>query len=212
MFEATYYEIRYRLGQSTVALIPMGSVRNQGPHLPAGSASILASYYSKKIAEALYPYVFQIGKIQYGIGGGLISLKPEVLNSFLLNLVEELSKIGFKKTVLLNTEPANDELLKEFVEKHPVKDMDFLQLNVWDNYPNVQAFENEPKAGSGGAYLTSQILFIDGSLVREDRIKYAGPSMGVEGNASKGSAEAGEAIVSQTTRTLTEKVEEFIRK
>jgi creatinine amidohydrolase/Fe(II)-dependent formamide hydrolase-like protein len=34
----------------------------------------------------------------------------------------------------------------------------------------------------------------------------------VEGDASKASPEAGETIVSQTVRTLVEKVEEFMRK
>lgn len=212
MFEATYYEIRYRLGQSTVGLIPLGSVKNQGPHLPAGSASILASYYSAKISEALQPYVFRTGEIQYGVGGGLISLKPEALNMLLVNLVEELSKLGFKKIVLLNTDSANDLFLKEFIGKHPVKDTNILQLNVWEYYPDVQALEGEPKAGSGGAYLTSQLMFIDRSLVKEDRIKYADSSMGVEGNASKASVEAGEAITAKTTRTLVEKVEELLRK
>lgn len=212
MFESTYYEIRYRLGQSTVGLIPLGSVKNQGPHLPAGSASILASYYSMKIAEALQPYVFRTGEISYGVGGGLISLKPEVLNMLLVNLVDELSKLGFKKIILLNTDPVNDPSLKEFVGKHPVKDTNILQLNVWEHYPDVQVLEGEPKAGSGSAYLTSQLMFIDKSLVREDRIKYADSSMGVEGDASKASLEAGETIATQTIRVLVEKVEELMRK
>ncbi|MGC8832305.1 MAG: creatininase family protein [Thermoproteota archaeon] len=212
MFEATYYEIRYRLGQSTVGLIPLGSVKNQGPHLPAGSASILASYYSMKIAEALQPYVFRTGEIQYGVGGGLISLKPEALNMLLVNLAEELSKLGFKKIVLLNTDSANDPFLKEFIGKHPVKDVSILQLNVWEHYPDLQTLKGEPKAGSGGAYLTSQLMFIDRSLVKEDRIKYADSSMGVEGDVSKASVEAGEAITAMTTRVLVEKVEELMRK
>lgn len=212
MFESTYYEIRYRLGQSTVGLIPLGSVKNQGPHLPAGSASILANYYSVKIAESLQPYVFRTGEIQYGVGGGLISLKAEVLSTLLVNLVEELSKLGFKKIILLNTDPANDAFLKEFIGKYPVKDIKILQLNVWEHYPDVASLEGEPKAGAGGAYLTSQLMFIDRSLVKEDRIKYADSSMGVEGNASKASLEAGEAIVTQTIRVLVEKTEELMRK
>jgi len=212
MFESTYYEIRYRLGQSTVGLIPLGSVRNQGPHLPAGSASILANYYSSKIAGSLHPYVFPIDMAPYGVGSGLISLKPEVLSALMTSLVEELSKLGLKKVVLLNADASNEAFIKELVGKHPVKNVELLQLNIWENYPDVQALEGEPKAGSGGAYLTSQLLHMDRSLVKEDRIKYAGPSMGVEGDASKASLEAGEAIVSQTLRTLIEKVEEFMRK
>lgn len=212
MFESTYYEIRYRLGQATVGLVALGSVRNQGPHLPAGSLAILASYYSSKIAGSLHPYVFYIDMAPYGVGSGLISLKPEVLTMLVLNLVEELSKLGLKKVVLLNADASNDPILKELLAKHPVKNVELLQLNIWENYPDVQALEGEPKAGSGGAYLTSQLLYIDRSLVKEDRIKYAGPSMGVEGDASKASVEAGETIVSQTVRTLIEKVEEFMRK
>ncbi|NHV98270.1 MAG: creatininase family protein [Thaumarchaeota archaeon] len=212
MFESTYYETKYRLGQSRVGLIPLGSVKNQGPHLPAGSSSILVNYYCEKIAGSLHPYVFQIDATPYGVGGGLISLKPEVLTMFLVNLMEELSKLGLKKIVLLNADASNDSLLKELLNKHPVKNVELLQLNLWEHYPDVQALEGEPKAGSGGAYLTSQLLYIDRSLVKEDRIKYAGPSMGVEGDASKASLEAGETIVSQTVRTLVEKVEEFLRK
>ncbi len=212
MFKSTYYEIKYRLGQSTVGLIPLGAVRNQGPHLPAGSALILANYYSSKIVESLHPYVFPVDRIPYGVGSGLISLKPEVLSALIVSLLEELSKLGLKKVVLLNTDVLNDSLLKELVGKPPVKNMNLLQLNVWEHYPDVQALEGEPKAGSGGAYLTSQLLFIDRSLVKEDRIKYADSSMGVEGNASKASLEAGETVASQTVRTLIEKVEEFMRK
>lgn len=212
MFESTYYEIRYRLGQSAVGLIPLGSVRNQGPHLPAGSASILAGYYSSKIAESLHPYVFPIEITPYGVGSGLISLKPEVLSALTINLIEEFSKLGLKKVVLLNTDALNDHFLKDLISKRPVKTVELLQLNVWEHYPDVQALKDEPKAGSGGAYLTSQLLYIDKKLVKEDRIKYANSSMGIEGDASKASFEAGESIVSQTIRTLIEKVEEFMRK
>ncbi|MEM2930727.1 MAG: creatininase family protein [Thermoproteota archaeon] len=212
MFESTYYETRYRLGQSRVGLIPLGSVRNQGPHLPAGSASILADYYSSKIAGSLHPYVFCIDMTPYGVGSGLISLKTEVLTTLIVNLVEELSKLGLKKIVLLNADASNDSLLKELLDKRPVKNVELLQLNVWEHYPDVPTLEGEPKAGSGGAYLTSQLLYINKGLVKEDRIKYAGPSMGVEGDASKASLEAGETIVSQTVRILIEKVEEFMRK
>jgi creatinine amidohydrolase len=211
MLKQTYYEIRHMLGQSLIGLIPMGSVRNQGPHLPAGAASIIASYYSLKVSEALQPYVFTIGEIHYGVEG-MLSLKPDVLNSFLANILENLSKLGLKKIVLLNADPVNDAFIKELISKKPVKDVEILQLNIWEKYPDIQSLEGEPKSGSGGAYLTSQILFINGSLVREDRVKYADSSMGVEGNVSKASVEAGEAITSQTIRNLVEKIEEFMRK
>lgn len=211
MFEHTYYELRHRLGQSLVGLVPLGSIKNQGPHLPANTASLIASYYSLKIAESLQPYVFTIGEIPYGIDG-MVSLKPEVLSALLTSILENLSKLGLKKIVLLNADPVNDAFLKELVSKKPVKDVELLQLNIWENYPDVQLLEGEPKSGSGGAYLTSQMLFINRSLVREDRVKYADSSMGVEGNVHKASVEIGEAITSQTTRTLIEKVEEFMRK
>ncbi|MBO3800133.1 MAG: creatininase family protein [Candidatus Brockarchaeota archaeon] len=211
MLEQTYYEVRHRLGQSLIGLVPLGSVRNQGPHLPAGAASLIASYYSLKVSETLQPYVFHIGEIPYGVEG-MMALKPDVLNALLTSILENLSKLGLKKIVILNADPVNDSFLKEFVSKKPVKDVELLQLNIWENYPDVQSLEGEPKSGSGGAYLTSQLLFINRSLVREDRVKYADSSMGVEGNVSKASVEIGEAITSQTTRTLVEKIEEFMRK
>lgn len=211
MFEQTYFELRHRLGQSLIGLVPLGSVKNQGPHLPAGAASLIASYYSLKVSEALQPYVFPIGEIPYGVDG-MMSLKPDVLNVLLTSTLENLSKLGLKKIVVLNADPVNDAFLKELVSKKPVKDIELLQLNIWENYPDIQSLEGEPKGGSGGAYLTSQLLFINRSLVREDRIKYADSSMGVEGNVSKASVEIGEAITSQTTRTLVEKIEEFMRK
>ncbi|MCS7138631.1 MAG: creatininase family protein [Crenarchaeota archaeon] len=211
MFEQTYYEIRHRLGQSLIGLIPLGSVKNHGPHLPANATSLIASHYSLKVSESLQPYVFNIGEIPYGVEG-IISLKPEVLNVLLTNILENLSKLGLKKIVLLNADPINDAFLKEFVSKKPIKDVELLQLNIWENYPDIQSLEGEPKGGSGGAYLTSQLLFIDRGLVREDRMKYADSSMGVEGNVSKARVEIGEIILSQTTRALIEKIEEFMRK
>jgi creatinine amidohydrolase/Fe(II)-dependent formamide hydrolase-like protein len=211
MLESTYYEIKHRLGQSLIGLIPIGSIRNQGPHLPAGSASIIAGYYSLKVSEALQPYIFHIREIQYGVEG-IFSLRVDVLSAFFINLSENLSNLGLKKVVLLNADPVNDAFLKELVSKKPVKDVDLLQINIWEEYPDVQALEGEPKNGSGGAYLTSQLLFINRSLVREDRMKYADSSMGVEGDVSKASIEAGEAITTQTIRALVEKVEEFMRK
>jgi len=211
MFEQTYYEMRRSLGQSLVGLIPLGSVRNQGPHLPAGAASLIASYYSLKVSESLQPYVFPVSEIPYGVEG-MISLKPDVLSTLLVNVLESLSNLGLKKIVLLNADPANDALLKELVGRKPVKNVELLHLNIWEAYPDVQLLEGEPKNGSGGAYLTSQLLFINRVLVREDRMKYADSSMGVEGDVSKASVEAGEAITSQTTRRLIEKIEEFMRK
>lgn len=211
MFEQTYYELRHRLGQSLIGLVPLGSVKNQGPHLPAGAASLIASYYSLRVAELLQPYVFPVGEIPYGVDG-MMSLKPDVLSALLTSILENLSKLGLKKIVLLNADPVNDAFLKELVSKKPVKDVELLQLNIWENYPDIQSLEGEPKSGSGGVYLTSQLLFINRSLVKEDRMKYADSSMGVEGKVSKASVEIGETITSQTTRALIEKVEEFMRK
>jgi len=94
-------------------LIPIGSVEQHGPHLPVGTDTIIAYEIALKVAKEIDAIVAP--PIYYGnsmsmVGMyGTLSVSPQTLSAYILDLCKSASEIGFKRIIFINGHGGNVE-------------------------------------------------------------------------------------------------------
>ena len=104
-------DIRDLIARSSIAVIPLGSTEQHGPHLPCGTDTIAAELVAQVVAsqlEALYVPFGPYGVTPIHAGHpGTISLRRGTFEALLTDLLEELSQMGVKTFVLVNWHEGN---------------------------------------------------------------------------------------------------------
>ncbi len=97
-----------------VAIIPLGSIEQHGPHLPLGTDSYAALAISKKVACRTNSIVVQPcwpGYSPHHMGfAGTITFRAETLINIILDTVESLVEHGIKKILILNGHGGNAQI------------------------------------------------------------------------------------------------------
>jgi len=104
--ETSSEELKQRIPRSGVAIVPVGSTEQHGPHLPTGTDHIVALELSKVVAERtgalmlpLLPYGFSEDHFPRA---GTVSLSAQTLREVVRDIVRSLSLNGVKHVVLLS--------------------------------------------------------------------------------------------------------------
>ncbi|MFD1451368.1 MULTISPECIES: creatininase family protein [Oceanobacillus] len=111
------FEVKEKINQSKIAILPIGAVEAHGPHLPLGTDNILAERLSQKIAERVNGLV--LPTLPYGQVWSLrdfpgsINISNRSLIAFLVDIGESLYKQGFKTFTMVNGHLGNQTALKE---------------------------------------------------------------------------------------------------
>ncbi|WP_152657557.1 creatininase family protein [Oceanobacillus sp. CFH 90083] len=111
------FEVKEKINQSKVAILPIGAVEAHGPHLPLGTDNILAERLSHKIAKRVHGLVLPV--LPYGQVWSLrnfpgsIHISNHALIAFLVDIGESLYKQGFKTFAMVNGHLGNQTALKE---------------------------------------------------------------------------------------------------
>lgn len=99
-------------------IIPIGVFEKHGPQLPLGTDLYMAREYSLRAAEQEYTVVFpwyyfsQINEARHQ--PGTISYSPELIWKVLQETLDELSRNGFEKIILVNGHGGNNAFLNYF--------------------------------------------------------------------------------------------------
>jgi creatinine amidohydrolase len=103
-----------------LAIIPVGSFEQHGPHLPLRTDFMLAYGRATRIArlvEGVVVPVVTAGCSDHHLDfPGTVSLRPETLIDILTDAARSLMKHGFDRLVLLNGHGGNDTTLKAAVQ------------------------------------------------------------------------------------------------
>lgn len=111
------FEVKEKINQSKIAILPVGAVEAHGPHLPLGTDNLLAERVSKKLAERVKGFV--LPTLPYGQVWSLrnfpgsINVSNNSMISFLVDIGESLYKQGFRIFVMVNGHLGNGTALKE---------------------------------------------------------------------------------------------------
>lgn len=150
-----------------LAILPLGSVEQHGPHLPIGFDWMVAEYLGKGVAAALDAWLLPAQPYscaqEHQEFPGTISLRPATLTALLTDIVESLGRQGVPRLVILNYHGGNWAL------KSIVRDLNRQQQRV-TVYP-IASYEGVPGFDittdmHAGAFETSQGLHLFPQLVR----------------------------------------------
>jgi len=164
----------------TVILIPLGSVEQEGTHLPLGVdtyvAEALASEAAKE-AGALAGPPLPIGYSGWFFEfAGTVSIRMETVLNYLREYCESLISHGFRKIIFVNghagNTPAVDLVAHELVRKH--EDVRIAMAGVWqisDSFAKNSSVLTEKKFTHAGEVMTSMMLYLQPESVDMGRAK-----------------------------------------
>jgi creatinine amidohydrolase/Fe(II)-dependent formamide hydrolase-like protein len=177
--ELTWPEAQNRLKEIDIALLPVGSLEQHGPHLPLDTDAFDAYYLARQVAQTCsVPKPLVLPLIPYGVSyhhddfSGTIKISPQALSQLVYEIGMSAAKNGITKLVIINGHGGNipslqfaaqminrDAHIFTCVETGETSDKDILSLIETPN--DVHAGEIE----------TSTTLAIRPHVVRRDKIR-----------------------------------------
>lgn len=116
--ELTWPEAEKRLGMVDVALLPVGSIEQHGPHLPLDVDAFDAEYLAKRVAETCSdPKPLVLPLISYGVAyhhvdfSGTLSISNEALSRLVYDVGMSTAANGITKLVIINGHGGNGPAL-----------------------------------------------------------------------------------------------------
>jgi len=221
--ELTYRDIEKMDKNKTVVILPIGCIEVHGPHLPLGTDTITIYYVALKAAEresaVVLPPLYYAYVPENRNFNGTISLRSDTFLNLLEDILDEISRQGFKKFLILNGHGGNRRPLSLFLRKMLEKNKRIELYILNQPWGPIMDFINEIKetrvVEHAGEIETSMMLYLTPNLVKLDRVKgeaklgkrwivpfletmvdwqrYA--YMGYVGDPRKGSREKGEKIL-----------------
>ena len=213
-------DLRKRIKQKKqIAIIPVGSIEQHGPHLPISTDSDIVTEislrFSKKIDGILLP------TINYGISDEHfpffnLSVKKSTLSKMLDDICGSLIKNGISRILIINGHYGNLDSLKDF-ERKKKKSRKIKVISYWkcmdrefDHAGNVETSimlaisknvkMNNAKKGFQTDGMSKQEISKINKLAQKSFPKVTGN--GVWGDPTKSSAKLGRKIINEVVNNL----------
>lgn len=111
----TAFEEYLKENPDPVALVPIGSIEQHGPHLPLGTDSLAALATCKEVAKRTNSFVVQVCLPGYSphhmAFKGTITFSDETLTNILLDTFKSLRAHGVKKILVVNAHGGNAQIM-----------------------------------------------------------------------------------------------------
>lgn len=179
LHELSWEEFKEVRKEIDTILIPIGSVEQEGPHLPLGVDSLIALEIADKVTEKAE--VLVVPPIWVGYSDwhssfpGTLSLSQETLTRMLREICSQLIEQGFKRFLFVNMHVGNDAPIavvgNELRKKYQVL---IAMVNLWalanEMAQNIEEL-NEKRFTHGGEIMTSVMLALYPNLVNMEKAK-----------------------------------------
>jgi len=204
-------------GNFDLAIIPVGSMEQHGPHLPLATDFIIADAIARKVGEILNAFVlpclpFSCSQ-EHSDFPGTVWLRPATLAAVLRDIVESLYEHEIRQIAIINQHGGNHIIKPVVLELN--KQYPELRLSAHKATPITQAVQEilsslKSEEVHAGELETSLLEVLASDLVRKDqtqnyvptvpfdylesfRMKNLSP-MGIWGNAGLASRTKGEKL------------------
>ncbi len=131
--EMTAEEFSEALKKTDTVIVPLGSVEQHGPHLPTGTDTFIPIEVAKRVAERVgalvAPPIFYGNSVSMRGMPGVLTVSPEALSAYLLDVCKSLAEQGFKKIVILNGHGGNTQVV-DFVGHRVREETDAIVVRV----------------------------------------------------------------------------------
>jgi creatinine amidohydrolase len=174
--QLSWFDVKELCEINNTVVIPVGSIENQGPHLPLGLDCIVLGEIIEKILKeeevVVAPIMpFGYAKVHQGFPG-TITLRPEVLHSVLVDVASCLIKHGFRKLAFFNSHVGNGPIISQVCEviRDNHEDVLCAVVPIWGVMP--QAAPEVAKTlipGHASDPNTSVMMYISPDLVKMER-------------------------------------------
>jgi creatinine amidohydrolase/Fe(II)-dependent formamide hydrolase-like protein len=172
--ELTWPEAKKRFEEVDVALLPVGSVEQHGPHLPLDVDAFDAQHLALKVAEACTdPKPLVLPLIPYGVSyhhedfSGTITISPDTLSQLVYEIGMSAARHGITKLVIINGHGGNSPAL-HFAAQMIDRDAHiFTCVDTGETSdPDIEALAETPNDVHAGEIETSTTLAVRPELVR----------------------------------------------
>jgi creatinine amidohydrolase len=173
----TWKRAREEFQQAKVALIPVGSTEQHGPHLPLGTDFLIAEELAEAAAAetgAICTPTIPVGLSEHHRQfWGTLWVEPEHFRSYMKGIATSLAYHGIKRIVYVNGHGGNAAALQEVCRGLRHQGIYALVWQWWQAVTELSA-ELFPKAGShAGEPETSMMLQVAEELINRGAVEEA---------------------------------------
>ncbi|MFB6165424.1 MAG: creatininase family protein [Haloarculaceae archaeon] len=162
----------------SLALVPLGSTEQHGPHLPEATDHLIAEAYAREAAERT-GYLCT-PTINVGVSGhhrqfhGTMWVEPQVFREYVASLTRNLTSHGIDRVIYVNAHGGNVPHLREVGAQLRQAETAYAIEWMWDeSIPDLVDDLFAVNGPHGGPKETSMIMYLQEELVQEGRLESA---------------------------------------
>lgn len=168
----SWAQAREAIQKAGVALLPVGSTEQHGPHLPLGTdwmtAQEIARRASKKGGWLVLPTIPVGVSEHHRQFWGTLWVPPEILRDYVMAVARSLAFHGLRKLVLVNGHGGNTAALEEAARKLRLERIYTFVYVWWRAIPEIIAQVVETGGSHAAEMETAVVLAIAPELVRPE--------------------------------------------
>ncbi|HSM44926.1 MAG TPA: creatininase family protein [Acidimicrobiia bacterium] len=178
----TTIEAEQALSKARLAVVPVGSLEQHGPHLPLMTDSAVAEAFARRVVDELGDDAVLLPLIGYGLSehhlgfAGTITLRPNTMLELLADIFESLRHHGLRRVLVVNGHGGNIDLIR-LAARNARRDHRMMVASVmWAVVAADIAREraSSPAYGHACEIETSVMMALLPDEVRRDRIVAGG--------------------------------------
>ncbi|MFB6112255.1 MAG: creatininase family protein [Halobacteriaceae archaeon] len=225
--EAAWPDVETLAADTSLAVLPVGSTEQHGPHGPLGTDRIAAEAVTTRAVDHADPAVAVAPAVPVGISeehrhfAGSLWVSPDTFRAYVGDVLTSLASHGFDRIVVVNGHGGNIDAIGEVCRRLTRDGHGRLVGFTW--FEAVD--ESAPAMGHAGPRETALLRHVSPDLVREDRVEAAAAAAadrwgdwvdgtnlavdvsefsenGVVGDPREGDAEAGGRLLQAASTSL----------
>jgi len=176
--DETWPELGSYFESESLALVPVGSTEQHGPHLPEGTDHLIGEALARAAADRsgyLCTPTVNVGvSPHHRQFHGTMSVDAPVFRDYMESLTRSLGEHGIDRVIYVNAHGGNVDHLREVGRR--LRDAEEMYAIEWmwnESIPDLVEEVFETPGPHGGPKETAMIMHIAGELVREERLEDA---------------------------------------
>ncbi|MFP4217390.1 MAG: creatininase family protein [Salinarchaeum sp.] len=176
--DETWPDLQSYFDTESIAVVPLGSTEQHGPHLPEGTDHFIAEAFAREVADRLD--ILCTPPVRIGVSPhhrqfpGTMWVDPPAFRAYVESFARNLAYHGIDRIVFVNAHGGNVEHLREVGRR--LRDDEVLYAIEWmwnESIPDLVDNLFAHNGPHGGPKETAMIQYLAGELVAEDRIEDA---------------------------------------
>ena len=162
----------------SLALVPLGSTEQHGPHLPEATDHLIAEAFAREVADRT-GYLCT-PTVTVGVSGhhrqfhGTMWVDPPVFREYVESMTHNLTSHGVDRVIYVNAHGGNVPHLREVGARLRQEEVAYAIEWMWDeSIPDLVDSLFEQNGPHGGPKETAMIQHLHPELVHEDRLAEA---------------------------------------